>query len=197
LSDDLNSTNVGEVAARAELREEDDGIDGGTGNEGQVVHADSAGGTRVDEEVHTGSKIGGDGHTEGVTTVVEEVETAETTGVEVDGTINTIELKGGTTTGTGRGSALEETVGHTRRKHQVVASAQNSQSEITLSTEDIGGGGGTGLDDGVLGVGLSLNDDLGSHSGEVIDDEGILEASLLGQGNGNDHAEEEEDSFHA
>merc|ERR1712185_354250 len=111
---DLNGTDAAEVTTRAELREQENGINSGTSNESEVEHASSVSGTRVDDEVDTGGKIGGDAHTERVTTVVTEVDSTETAGVEVDTTIGTIVLDGGLTTGTSRGSTLEETVGHTR-----------------------------------------------------------------------------------
>merc|ERR1712167_282675 len=107
---DLNSTDAAEVTTRAELRELENGINSGTSNESEVEHASSVSGTRVDDEVDTGGKIGGDAHTERVTTVVTEVDSTETAGVEVDRTIGTIVLDGGLTTGTSRGSTLEEAV---------------------------------------------------------------------------------------
>merc|ERR1712167_101369 len=89
---DLNSTDAAEVTTRAELRELENGINSGTSNESEVEHASSVSGTRVDDEVDTGGKIGGDAHTERVTTVVTEVDSTETAGVEVDRTIGTIVL---------------------------------------------------------------------------------------------------------
>ena len=199
LGDHLNSTDVGEVASRGESGEVQLVLVGGlTSGKGDVTEAHGGSAARVNLEGNDGGQIGEDSGTESEVVINSEILTTETIGLEGEGSISSVPLNGGVTLSTIRGSTLEVTVGNTSSHEQVRGTRNDNQLKITFVTDDgtIGGGGESSSSDGVRSIILSSDNDLAGDGGELINDDGISEASGLGVGVSHEKGKEKKGRSH-